>query len=326
MLLKIFKSHHPFIIFFIPLFAFSIWFITFFNPHSHDYYIPDTNMFLYSWFTGLYNNNFFISSILSLVLIIIQTFLIIRINFKYIFIRTRTYLPAFIYILIIGSYIPFHNLHPVIIGNLFLILSINKFFINKKEKNLISNYFEVGLLLSIGSLFYFNLIYCIVLIWISLLILRTFYWREWFISLIGLSFGYLILFIISFFNNSLDYTIDIIFNNFKSFYLYPEISIFQLIFYSFLGFLIFISVINLFFTINMKKIQTRKYFGFFIWAIIISVLFFVLIPSMSMDVLIIIAIPATYVLSDYYVNTKSKWWKESTFGILLALLILQIIL
>ena len=326
MLLKLFKSNQPFIVFLIPLFAFSVWFITFFAPHSNDYYVPNTNMILYNWLTGLYNNNFLFSSILSLVLIVIQTFLLIRINFKYIFIKTRTYLPAFIYILITGSYIPFHNLHPVIIGNLFLILSINKFFVNKKEKNLISNYFEAGLLLSIGSLFYFNLIYCIILIWVSLLILRTFYWREWFISIIGLLFGYFILFIISFFNNSLDYTIDNILNNFKYFYSYPEISIFQLIFYLFLGFLIFISVINLSFTLNMKKIQIRKYFGFFIWAIIISVLFFVLIPSMSMDVLIIIAIPATYVLSDYYVNTKNKWWKESTFGILLVLLILQIIL
>ncbi|MBE9468393.1 MAG: hypothetical protein IMY72_08765 [Bacteroidetes bacterium] len=323
MILSVLKKQHPYIIFFIPLITFIAWGKTIFF-HTQSSIIFKT-MPLFDFVIKFIPENSYLSFIIAIILIIIESYIIIRLNFQYMFLSVRTYLPAVFFVIICSIYLPLQTLHPILIGNLFFILAFDKALTSNKQCNIFSSYFISGFLLSIGSLFYFNLIFFLPIIWISKIILRGFNLREWLVSIIGLITPYFFLFFYYFYFDKIDLLIQILSENIFFKNSIPTFNISYLILFSFFCILIIISSFYLLSTVNTKKIITRKYFKILFWLFVLSSTLFILVPSVSIESIIILAIPLSLLIANYFASIRSKWWGESLFTILILLITYVII-
>lgn len=186
-MLKLFKSNHPFVfLIIIPFLAVLFWApAIIFGSHEMVQFDQMVDSPFYSLCMGWLGNNYFLHKGIAFVLLVSQAYMLIRLNFKYIFIEVKTYLPAVLFVMLASAFPYFQNLHPFLIANIFLLFAIERSFEIKKERNQFKQYFESGLLLGIGGLFYFPLVLFLLLVWITQFVLRNFNLREWFSSIIG---------------------------------------------------------------------------------------------------------------------------------------------
>ena len=110
----------------------------------------------------------FLYSIVGLGLVLFNSFLITGLNKQYMIIEARTYLPALIYIVFSGVFIPLQAYSPVVPASTFIILAIAKLFKTYNDEKRISYFFDASFFLAIASLFYFDVIYLIIFIWIRI--------------------------------------------------------------------------------------------------------------------------------------------------------------
>ncbi len=158
MVLRILKSNQPvnFIIF--PLIGIAIWLKSVLSPKVYPYFLSENENILFLPIYKMLQNMPVLQVVTAFVLVILIGFLIQRINSSYSFIKTRTMLPAPLIILIISGFTAMQTLHPVYFAALFLLLAIHRFFSIFDKTKPFSALFDTGLLIGIGSLFYFNLI------------------------------------------------------------------------------------------------------------------------------------------------------------------------
>src|SRR5690606_9007190 len=64
--------------------------------------------------------------------------------------------------------------------------------------------FDLGLLVALGSLIYFPFICMLILIWASLIIYRSFAWREWITPLLGVIIVYFLLAVVYYWTERMD--------------------------------------------------------------------------------------------------------------------------
>jgi len=101
-----------------------------------------------------------------------------------------SYLPAFIYVLLMSLSLPLLSFHPVIFAAFFLIRALDKTFALFKNDSPAPSLFDSCFLVSIASLIYFPAATFFILFIIALAILRPFSFREWLISFIGFFLPY----------------------------------------------------------------------------------------------------------------------------------------
>jgi len=90
------------------------------------------------------------------------------------------------------------------------------------------------------------------------------------------------------------------------------------IYLGFLGFLILLASFLIVSQYDGKKISSRKYFKAFFWIFLISCILVVANPAVSQDIIILLAIPLTYLISNYLIYMKRQVWGEIFLYILVA--------
>lgn len=317
-MLKLLKSNHPFVIILIPFLTALFWApALIFGSHEFVRLDPMVDTPLYSLCMDWLGSNFYVHKSIAFVLFVTQAYLLIRLNFKYIFIETKTYLPAVLFV-IGGSVFPyFQNLHPLLIANVFLFFALERCFEIRKEKNQFKLYFETGLLLGIGGLFYFPLVVFLLIVWITQLVLRTFNLREWLSSIIGFLTPMLIYIAILYLNDKHFLVINFI-NDFTT-NMSSDIEVRGTEIYPllFIGFIIIISFLFDLRIVGARKISTRKYFILTFWLLIISFFAKLLLPYVSTAIIYVFAIPASLLMTMYFVEIRNRFFAEITLLFLL---------
>lgn len=318
MLLKLFKSNHPYVIFLIPLLGFILWLPAFFNlPLKVQTLNFENTTFLFNWVNELLSFNTVVAKLVAFSLVIGESYILLRLNFSHIFIENKTYLPSVLFVLFSSVLAPFQQLYPLLIANLFLLLAINKAFLIDKNRNQFKRYFESGFYLGLGSLFYPNIYIFIFIIWLTQIVLRNFNWREWISSIFGLVTPFVFFMAILFLNNE----IDGVFTRFFSILTHSsQVLSFSSISIGAVGFLLFIIFIALIIglrTVAVKKISSRKYFTLFTWFLLYTIVLFLAHPSVGYELLIALAIPSAIISSVFFTEIRSKWVSEIIFGLTL---------
>jgi hypothetical protein len=67
-----------------------------------------------------------------------------------------------------------------------------------------------------------------------------------------------------------------------------------------------------------KKISSRKYFKAFFWVFLITCITGVANPGVSQEIIVLVAIPLTYLISNYLIYMKRQIWGEIFLYILVA--------
>ncbi len=317
MITTAFKTNKLYVFWLIPLFALALWIQTLSMSElpalSQDSFQMPLYTIVYSFFELI--DIKFLSGIFSLILLLIQAFLMMNTNQKYEIDKFQSYLSPVIFIIISSSFLPMQRLHPIFIANLFLLLALSRIFSSHKKENVLSNYFDASLLLSIGSLFYINLIFFIPLVWISLLIIRPFRWREWAITFLGLILPYLIVEAYMYFVQGdakdlfVTILLNLLFDSFGKFYdlRYWHENLPFYLFYGFLLILIALSSFHMQKDLKFRKIKSRNGLYIYLWMFILTATIHYVIDSASMELIIIYAISVSSLISNYLYSFSKTW-------------------
>jgi hypothetical protein len=185
------------------------------------------------------------------------------------------------------------------------------------------NFFDAAILISTGSLFYGNLIWFGVIVFIGIGILRTVSLSELAVTLLGLITPYLITFGLYYvLGNNPDKLLTLIYNNLFStspVYSFPRLTIVTLIFEAII---IIISIGHIIMLQNTKKIKSRKTFSLLIWIFVISLAVYLAVPSASVEIIWLLGIPVSYFFSHQLIYGKRKIVSEIIFTALLVLVLL----
>ena len=324
MLLRFFKGTGPGVIFLIIVTLMAIWVSAFLNPPIDSVFHYETDpMPLYGLLKLVIGNNHFLGVGFSISMVSLMSFLLINFNTTVFFINERTYLPALLYILFGGLFPQYQLLNPVLPASLFLMLAIIRIMDGYRKPETAYNFFDAGILISTGSLFYANLIWFGLLVIIGIALLRTGNLREIVISILGLITPYLLTFGLYYvIGKDLEALLSLVENNLfgrSADYLFPRLTMIALIF---TGIIILVSIAYLIMLMNTKKIKSRKTFSLLIWVFLISIGIYFVLPSVSVEIVWLTGIPVSYFLAHYFVFVKKKIVPEIFLSVLFVFILL----
>ncbi len=324
MLFRFFKGTGPGVIFMTGITMLAVWISTLFKIQGHLLKSFDLNpMPLYGILASMAGKYPLSGIIFSFVLVSLMALMIVSLNNSLFFIHKRTFLPALIYVLISGLFPDYQVMNPALFSALFLIMAIRRIMYSYRAPNVSYNFFDAGLLISTGSLFYANIIWFGIMIIIGIALLRMSNIKEILIALIGLATPYALTFGIYYIlgKDLGDLASVIRYNLFikETGYVFSRLIISAIVI---IGVITVVSVVNLLTEMNKKKVQSRKIFSFLIWLFVISLAVYFLFSSVSIEMSCIIALPLSYFIAHYLLFSKNNLISEAVLTILFLMIFL----
>ncbi|HPT22292.1 MAG TPA: DUF6427 family protein [Bacteroidales bacterium] len=324
MLLRLFKGTGPGVILLIIITLAVVWIGTFLSvPAGVVPADPANQMPLYGLLLRVIGDNPYPGVIFSFSMAAVMSLIITHFNTTIFFINERTYLPALIYILFGGILPQYQLLNPVLPASFFLMMALMKVMSCYRKQGLAYSFFDAGLLIGTGSLFYADLIWYGLLLLIGIAILRTFNIGEIIISLLGLITPYIITFGLYYVMGKdiialLSLVISNLFDKPET-YVFSRMAIVSL---AFACIIMIVSLIYLSMLMSTKKIQSRKTFFLLMWVFLISLGIYFALPSATAGIIWLISIPASYFMTHYFVFVKKKLVPEIFFSVFFILVLL----
>ena len=324
MLLRLFKGIGPGTIFLIIVTLLLFWASAFINLQGRfSMYFDLDPMPLYGIISNIIGTNPLPGIIFTLLLVSLMAFLLVNLNTNLFFINERTYLPGLIYILLSGLFPQYQLLNPALIAGMFLMLAIRQIMEEYRITGTAYKFFDAGILIGIGSLFYANLIWFGLIIIIGIALLRTMNTKEIAISVIGLVTPYILTFGIYYITGQdLNKLLSLLDYNLFSKTATFEFSMLTIAVLSFLGLITLISLGFLFMVMNGKKIKSRKTFYLLLWILYNISVNILSLPAVSVEIVWLAGIPVSYFLSHYFVFVRKKLVPEILFSLLFILIAL----
>jgi hypothetical protein len=322
MILKLLKSNQAYHFFTIPLLVAGLWFRSYTHPEYFPFFEGEDQMFLFQLVNGLLGQSALLNNLLAMVFVVGLSFLVLRLNTNFAFIRARTFLPSNIFILIISGMLSLHTFHPVYFGLLFLMLSVERIFISYDIEKFHGGAFESGFFIGVGSLFYLNLIFFFPIIWIGLLLIRKRpEWRNYVLPVLGVFVPWLFAWSYYFLDGQQEAFIEIISVNFvtENNLLRENIPL-----QVYLGFLTALTLLGSIFLLGQydeKKISTRKYFQVFFLIFAIAFVLLIVVPAVSQEILVLMALPLTFLISNFLIYMKRQFWSNLIMYLFIAMVI-----
>jgi len=319
MLLKYFRSNYLSLFFVIPFLVILAWVPSFSAPADTGALTLATGIFG-NFFLSVNNDFPFISDIIALTIITVNGFILVGLNTQHFFIPVRTFLPALFYMLISAAVPSLNMLTPALVSSFFFIIFLFRVLGTFRKEGLSYAFFDAGILLSLASFFYLPAVLFYPLLLTAMIILRPYIWRELAFTVTGLILPYIFLFAFFYIN---DLNISSPLNNIMESLQSSgkvDFNIWFTLFVSYIALLIAVASVYMFRTIGNLKIHSRKFFIIFLWIFIFSVLIFFFVPAAGAEMVYFLAIPVTYLISNYFMHCRKKW----TNGLLLLIFLLSV--
>jgi hypothetical protein len=326
MLLKIYRGIGPGTIMVIIISLVLVWLQPLLNPVQPSLYHNDNPAPLYSLLISFFNGRPLTGIIFSMILVLATGIYLVNFNTRLFFINERTFLPASLYVLLSGYICTNQVINPVLPASLLLLISIDRLIVSYRKPGIAYNLFDASLIIGIAALIYTNIIWFYIIIFIGILMFRSFNFREILISFIGLITPFIILYAFYYFTGR-DITglnhffLNSIITDVPEYYWSSEFIIISSI-----NLLIFlVSLLHLWSVFNTKKIRSRKIFSLFTWVLIMTVVIYFLVPSASVGLMYIFLLPLVYFLTHYLVMMRNKKIANYLFAIIfLSVLFMQL--
>ena len=326
MLLRLFKGTNPGVILMIALTMGITWVSAFLYPHDPPQAPYETNpMVLYAILKQITGGNLTGGVIFSLLSLTLMLFLIVGFNTSVFFINKRTFLPALFYILFSAIFPQQQVMNPVMPASVFLMIALMRIMSAYRKQGTAFNFFDAGMLISIASMFYANIIWFGLLMIVGIILLRTGNIKEISLSILGLLTPYILLSAF-YYVSGIDIGAFLADINYNLFGRTPGYSFSRLIGAVILltAIIILVSIGFLMMRISTKKIKSRKTFYLLLWTLFISLVLYLVLPSVSVEMIWITGIPASYLLAHYFVFVRKKIIPEILFsGIYILVILIQ---
>lgn len=262
-------------------------------------------------------------TLLTLLALVLCGFYLSRINVNHLIIPNRSQFPALFFVSISSLSFSYEMFSSVLIAAFFLLFSIDRVFGAIHQKGLTYRFIDAGILISLGSLFYFNLIFFFPFLWLAQFTLRPLSLREFLYTLIGLSIPFLYIFSGYYlFDLSVLKTMGHIgeWLTLKKIVSVSWPFIAGALFYLLIMFITNIYAINKFAT---TKIHVRKLYQLWFYLFINTVLIYFIVPVTGIEILVLLAIPSSVLLSIYFSECRNSFFNRS---ILFLLIVVPIVI
>lgn len=321
MLLKYFNSNRINIIVFVSLLQVVYWIPSWFPAFSLPAPEP-SGIPLGKWILAFNREFRIIASMLALVLVLINGYLLIHLNTIHNFIPYRTQLPAYFYALLVLGMTQLHQLTPALVASSILIAVFFRIFSAYKVDGVSLNFLDAGLLIAMASLVFFPAIVFFLFLVAGLFFLRPFQWREWVYALIGLALPYVFLFSVYYL---LDMPVSGYFTDVRETLTRFEqpFKRSQMVNWAYVLFWVLTGSYFLAVAMDAMKIHARKFFLVFLFFFLISLLIYAFLPGAGMGMGYYAAIPLSYLFTFYFVKGRRSWINELAFAVFLLLLLWQ---
>lgn len=325
MLLKYFSSNRAGLLILFLCLALLFWLKTLLNPtgliaHSEGLAGP-----LGRWLIKPFSARPVFSSLLALVTVLLSGQLLVLLNTKYLFLKSRSPLPLFFFVIIAGGLVSLRFLSPALLSVMIVIILLHRLLDSFKKDRLTFHFLDGGILIGIAVLIYVPALIVFPLLYIVLFLFRNKVWQEWIYPCIGFSLPFLFwasyLFMTEQSLQNIGEEFGKIFSVTGSISAY---SLMQIILYGYLSFLALLGSLHMIRTISTRKIQSRIFFMVFLWLFILSLLIMWVLPVAGTDILYYGGISVSFLLSNYFATCRITRFNELLLTLLLAAIILVI--
>ena len=311
MILKFYKSDNLTGLVLLPIIGFLFWLPALLSPAVVDFSNASP---LFQWALSIGGPIF--SAVIALLIIVISALVLNDVINKNELFNRNTFLPALLYLMFMSAIKEHQVLSPIVISNLFWILAFKQLFNIYSQVPCKRQVFNATVLMLLGGVFYFPSIVMVALVWVALIILRPFVWREWVLPFFAfIIFGlYWIVALVwgSMLNNWLSYfTFDT--------EQYSSINIaISWPYYILLG-VVFVLVIfsgyNMSRQYKASSLRFRKIIFFFLFILFLSITIVSLVKHFSNENIYVLvgAVPLSLLITFYFNYAKKEWLSQLFF-------------
>ncbi len=296
-----------------------IWIPSLLFPNSYT----GISSYAFDQISYLTNHNIYIQTSISFVLTLVTAFLLNQIAINNGLIGKVSTIVALFYILLTSSLVgEFHN-NPAIWINFILIFVLGSLMRLPYVSNAIPVVFNASFLLGLASLFYTQLVFLIVFIWVSIIIHRIVTWRNFAVSLIGIVLPYFFLLTWFFWRDSLLEESYVLFDSLQidiaPIFLSDPI---EIVISVILLFITIISTFGIAGRLTEKNINLRR--NLIITMLYVVTAFLVLLVfSKSLVSTLLLSIPSALIMGHWLSNLNRIRWYNIVLSLVMVLVILN---
>jgi hypothetical protein len=325
LIIRLFKESHPVAYIIIPVLIAVFMVLSWQGPEVYVVWnpMPLYNLLLAAvesmpeWLTGFLVTGLLIS----------QVFHLNHIVRKHEVLYKNSFLPMLFFMIFLVIIPQFMIFHPVLFVNSILIFILDKLFRIYKNQSPLPLIFDTGFLIGVASLVYLPAISIFLLFAVSILILKTFSWRDWIIGLFGLVLPFFFTFVYYLWIDGLEEMRAIFFLDDLTRILDPGGIALR-------GYRITIGVVALVMMLTLNRIRQNFYKNvtrirnfqqvIFIY-LIVALLSLAFTGSVAVYRFAILTIPISIMISYYFLAGKKAWWNEVLFWLMMATVIVNYI-
>jgi hypothetical protein len=312
MILRILRSNPIFLLAFTIIIGVGIWVWIGLAPLKSIDYV--WNMPFFNGFWAWIGQFRLLSAIFGVVLLLTEAFVWNAFVNSNTLLKQSSYFPAFFFILLASCRTSLISLYPTLFACLFLVLAMRRLAASYKKDKALSEVFDAGLFIGIASLFYIPLVVFVLFLWIAILTIRSLIWREWVAALIGfiIPFGFALAYHYLFLTPQIFWhdELSIVESNYRKSWSFNWEEWFMLL--AVIG----ISIASFWLFVNKMSdnvVKAQKIWALMLWFVFFALVSVFISPQRDARSLVILALPVSFIFSNYFLKAKSSIWPEFLF-------------
>ncbi len=314
MLIRFYKSNQTATLFSIPILVALLWLPAW---HKALLPVPDQDMPIFKLLQVLMHK--LPTPLLPILGILLVSSLAILLNFlvnEFEVLYKKAHLTSLFFVLLASALPSNMVLSPALFASLILVFVLGRIFQLYKNDSALPITFELGFLIAIATLIYYPSLVFLLLLFIALIILRPFVWREWISPLIGFALPFAFLGLYYYWFDRMDQFIAVFANRsiaWDDIRQRLHLSMPELVFLGCIGLLALLSINKIIGNFFRNVIRTRNYQQVLLGMLFVAFLPLLFFSSVRQEILIIVAIPLSVFLGFYFMVAKRLWLMELVF-------------
>lgn len=285
--------------------ALALWAEYFISPPQLPVASDSIPMPLWGLLSGPLYASPLLSVILSFLFVLAVVIVMVRFNTSIFFIPRRSFLPGLIYLMLFSVFHSEMVLNTALPASLLILAGIWRMISSYRVNGMTFNFFDAALLISSAGLIYAGSVWFILLVFIGALVLRSPDARELTLAFIGALLPWVLMYAVWYITGGDpgDLTEIIrhnLFDRAPSVYWSRTLIILLIT----LGISFLASLIYLARELPTYKIRSRKTFELFIWTLVISAAAFIIVPSVSAEIMAVASLPIAFILANHLAFTR----------------------
>ncbi|MFH1936286.1 MAG: DUF6427 family protein [Bacteroidota bacterium] len=272
---------------------------------------------LYSWFSGFP----YVAMILGFLLVIIQAVWLNYIVSRHDLVPNNTSLAALLFLLFLSLFPSYLTLTPVNITTFFLLFILRAILKAYHQTEPIEMVYTAGFFVALSSFFYLPSLLFYGFLLFCFLVYRSFKWREWLSSLIGLVTPFLYLVMFYFLTDRLSGLFDLYTGFFGQVTMIPQqVEWNNWFLLCLLGLFTLLGLGDTIRHIREKTVEPRKKSVVLLWMLFWSMLTILFAKSLHLYHLGLLSVCLAVFVTNFYMHLRRSFWLELLLWLLLLAL------